>query len=152
MKHTNEAAFETAIESVLLADGYARVEAKGFDRERAIFADEALAFVRATQAKVWEKLEALHGEQADCFKAWWPRAPWFRKDRRAGAATGCPFRTPPNISPGTPNIRLGTPNIAPGSPNTVMVSVRSPRLPGPRSAYNPMKWKELFSISAKDAG
>lgn len=35
MKRVSEAAFETAIESVLLADGYARVDAKGFDRERA---------------------------------------------------------------------------------------------------------------------
>ena len=63
MKQTSEAAFETAIESVLLADGYARVDGKSFDRERAIFPDEALAFIRATQGKVWEKLETLHGEQ-----------------------------------------------------------------------------------------
>jgi type I restriction enzyme, R subunit len=63
MKLTSEAAFETAIESVLLANGYACVDGKGFDRERAIFPDEALAFIRATQGKVWEKLETLHGEQ-----------------------------------------------------------------------------------------
>ena len=63
MKATSEAAFETAIEAALLDDGYTRVDAKGFDRERAIFPDEALAFIRATQGKVWEKLEALHGEQ-----------------------------------------------------------------------------------------
>ncbi|MEY6433576.1 type I restriction endonuclease [Thioalkalicoccus limnaeus] len=63
MKSTSEAAFETAIETILLGDGYTRVDAKGFDRERAIFPDEALAFIRATQGKVWEKLEALHGEQ-----------------------------------------------------------------------------------------
>lgn len=62
-KSTSEAAFETAIESVLLADGYLRLDAKGFDRERAIFPDEALAFIRATQGKVWEKLETMHGEQ-----------------------------------------------------------------------------------------
>ena len=61
-KRTSEAAFETAIESVLLAGGYARVAAQGFDRERALFPDEALAFIRATQGKVWDKLEALHGE------------------------------------------------------------------------------------------
>ena len=47
-KRTSEAAFETAIESVLLAGGYARVAAQGFDRERALFPDEALAFIRAT--------------------------------------------------------------------------------------------------------
>lgn len=63
MKRTGEAAFETAIEAVLLADGYTRVDYKNFDRERAIFPDEALAFIRATQGNVWEKLEALHGTQ-----------------------------------------------------------------------------------------
>ena len=63
MKTTSEAAFETAIEAVLLAAGYNRLAGKGFDRERAIFPDEALAFIQATQAKVWGKLEALHGGQ-----------------------------------------------------------------------------------------
>ena len=63
MKRTSEAAFETAIEAVLLTDGYLRVDPKGYDRERAIFPNEALNFIRATQGKVWEKLEALHGEQ-----------------------------------------------------------------------------------------
>ena len=63
MKSTSEAAFETAIEACLLTDGYVRVDRKGFDRERAIFPEEALAFIRATQGPVWEKLEALHGEQ-----------------------------------------------------------------------------------------
>jgi type I restriction enzyme R subunit len=59
MKRTSEA----AIESVLLGDGYARVDGNGFDRECAIFPAEALAFIQTTQTKVWEKLEALHGEQ-----------------------------------------------------------------------------------------
>lgn len=62
-KNTSEAAFETAIEAVLLGAGYARVEAQGFDRERAIFPGEVLAFIQATQTRVWEKLEVLHGEQ-----------------------------------------------------------------------------------------
>lgn len=63
MKRTSEAAFESAIESVLLDSGYTRVEGKGFDRERAIFPNEALAFIRATQGKTWDKLQTLHGEQ-----------------------------------------------------------------------------------------
>ena len=63
VRSTSEAAFETAIEAVLLGDGYARVDGQGFDRERAIFPGEVLAFIQATQAKVWDKLEALHGEQ-----------------------------------------------------------------------------------------
>jgi type I restriction enzyme R subunit len=63
MKRTSEAAFETAIEFVLLDNGYARINSDAFDRERAIFPDEVLAFVLETQAKVWQKLEALHGDQ-----------------------------------------------------------------------------------------
>ena len=63
MKPTSEAAFETAIEAVLLADGYGKLPSGDFDRERAIFPAEALAFIRETQAKTWEKLEALHGDQ-----------------------------------------------------------------------------------------
>ena len=65
MKRTSEEAFETAIEAVLLADGYARVDGKRFDRDRAIFPGEALDFIRATQGQAWARLEALHGEQTD---------------------------------------------------------------------------------------
>lgn len=63
MKHTSEAAFETVIEAVLLGQGYEPVDDTGFDRERAIFPEEVLAFIQDTQAAVWQKLEALHGEQ-----------------------------------------------------------------------------------------
>ncbi len=61
MKRTGEAAFETAIETVLLGDGYMRVDGRGFDRERAIFPAEALAFIQPIQPMVWEKLEAVRG-------------------------------------------------------------------------------------------
>ena len=64
MKQTSEAAFETAIESVLLADGYHTLPSAAFDRERAIFPDEVLEFIRTTQAKQWEKLQSLHGEES----------------------------------------------------------------------------------------
>ncbi|WP_089724704.1 type I restriction endonuclease subunit R [Candidatus Thiosymbion oneisti] len=63
MKQTSEAAFETTIEDVLLAQGYEQQDAKSFDRERAIFPEVALDFIRATQAKTWDKLEALHGDK-----------------------------------------------------------------------------------------
>ncbi len=63
MKQISEAAFETAIESVLLADGYHKLPSAAFDRERAIFPDEILEFIRTTQAKQWEKLQSLHGEE-----------------------------------------------------------------------------------------
>jgi type I restriction enzyme R subunit len=61
--NTTECAFETVIESHLLANGYVAIEREGFDRERAIFPAVALAFIRETQPKEWEKLEALHGEK-----------------------------------------------------------------------------------------
>ena len=45
MKQTNEAAFETVIETHLLANGYVAVD-RDFDRERAIFPDVVLEFIR----------------------------------------------------------------------------------------------------------
>ena len=62
MKRTSEAGFETAIKAILLGDGYTRIEARGFDCERAIFPDEALAFIRTMQPEAWKKLESLHGK------------------------------------------------------------------------------------------
>ena len=62
-QRTSETAFETAIEAQLLGNGYQPVDGKGFDRERAIFPEEALAFIRTTQPQLWSKLEGLHGEQ-----------------------------------------------------------------------------------------
>ena len=61
MKRTSEAAFETAIEDVLLTQGYEKHDSKSFDREHAIFPEVALDFIRTTQAKTWDKLAALHG-------------------------------------------------------------------------------------------
>ncbi len=58
----SEAAFETVIETHLLANGFVTVDRDGFDREQAIFPDTVLAFIRETQPKEWTKLEALHGE------------------------------------------------------------------------------------------
>ncbi len=68
MKQTSEAAFEAAIEMVLLADGYHQLSSGGFDRERAIFPEVALDFIRDTQDTIWKKLQTL------------PR----RADRRSG--------------------------------------------------------------------
>ena len=46
MSQTTETAFETVIETHLLANGYVSVAGGGFDRERAIFPDTVLAFIR----------------------------------------------------------------------------------------------------------
>ena len=62
-KPTGEAAFETVIEAHLLDNGYVPVAGAGFDRERAIFPETALAFIRETQSREWAKLEALLGEK-----------------------------------------------------------------------------------------
>ncbi len=59
----SEAAFETVIEWHLLQNGYVRIAREGFDRERAIFPETVLAFVRETQPSEWDKLEALHGDK-----------------------------------------------------------------------------------------
>src|SRR5688572_19830891 len=59
----SEGAFETVIEAHLLANGYKALSADGFDRERAIFPETLLGFIRETQSKEWAKLEALHGER-----------------------------------------------------------------------------------------
>ncbi len=63
MNRTHEAAFETVIEAHLLQNGYVRLRAERFDRERAIFPETVLAFIRETQPKEWAKLEALHGDK-----------------------------------------------------------------------------------------
>jgi type I restriction enzyme R subunit len=59
----SESAFETVIEADLLHNGYVTIAREGFDRERAIFPETVLAFIRETQPKEWAKLEALHGDK-----------------------------------------------------------------------------------------
>lgn len=59
----SEAAFETIIETHLLQNGYQSVSREGFDRDRAIFPEVVLSFIRQTQPKEWEKLESLHGDK-----------------------------------------------------------------------------------------
>ena len=59
----SECAFETVIEAHLLQHGYERLPPDGFERERAIFPQTILEFIRATQPVEWAKLEALHGDK-----------------------------------------------------------------------------------------
>ena len=58
-----ETAFEAIIEAHLLENGYAPAVGAGFDRDRAIFPEAALAFIRETQSGEWAKLEALLGDE-----------------------------------------------------------------------------------------
>jgi len=59
----SETAFESVIETHLLAAGYVAVPRDDFDRKRAIFPSVVLDFIRETQPVAWSKLEALHGER-----------------------------------------------------------------------------------------
>ncbi|RBP52899.1 type I restriction endonuclease subunit R [Arenicella xantha] len=63
MKTTSELTFETAIEAVLLSNGYVKHKSKQFDAELAIFPEVALSFIQKTQPNVWAKLETLHNEK-----------------------------------------------------------------------------------------
>jgi len=58
-----ECAFEEALTSIFLGNGYQNIPSEEFDRERAIFPKIILEFIRETQPQAWEKLEALHGEK-----------------------------------------------------------------------------------------
>ena len=62
LRHS-EGAFETVVETHLLASGYTPVPPEGFDREHAIFPETVLAFIRETQRRECAKLEVLHGER-----------------------------------------------------------------------------------------
>ncbi|PKQ10842.1 MAG: type I restriction endonuclease subunit R [Alphaproteobacteria bacterium HGW-Alphaproteobacteria-1] len=59
----SEGAFETVIEATMLSNGAVVEPASGFDRDRAIFPETILSFIRDTQPKEWKALEALHGEK-----------------------------------------------------------------------------------------
>lgn len=57
--HT-EHAFETAIEHGLITQGgYAKGDPKGFDTATALFPDDVIAFIRASQPARWDALEAM---------------------------------------------------------------------------------------------
>lgn len=58
----SETAFESVIEAHLLTYGYSRIESR-FDPISALFPDEVITFIRATQPQEWAKLEALHGDK-----------------------------------------------------------------------------------------
>jgi type I restriction enzyme, R subunit len=64
-RNYGEQAFEAAIEDHLKASGYAEGDPNSFDRERAIFPAEFIAFVRATQPETWQALEKLHGASTE---------------------------------------------------------------------------------------
>lgn len=62
--HT-EKAFEDAIEDHLLSHGYVKGDPAKFDRDRALFSEDVVAFVEATQGKVWAELRQHHRDNLE---------------------------------------------------------------------------------------
>ena len=62
-----ENSFEKEISEHLAANGwlYAEGDAAGYDRARALFPADVLAWVQATQPKAWEILATHHGSKAE---------------------------------------------------------------------------------------
>jgi type I restriction enzyme, R subunit len=58
----SETAFESVVEQHLLEHGYLPATST-FDPARAIFPEEAIAFIQTTQPQEWAKLAALHGDK-----------------------------------------------------------------------------------------
>ena len=69
----HESSFETEICEHLAAHGwlYAEGDAAAYDRARALFPADVLAWVQATQPEAWEKLEKNHGAVRDATKRGW---------------------------------------------------------------------------------
>ena len=53
--HTRERAFEDAVESTLLDNGWQKADVSGWEVDTAIFPQQAIAFIKATQPDVWTK-------------------------------------------------------------------------------------------------
>jgi type I restriction enzyme R subunit len=62
MSQTNERAFESYVEEMLLTgSGWEQGNTTDWDVEKALFPARILAFIRATQPRLWEEMHALHG-------------------------------------------------------------------------------------------
>lgn len=66
MSITTENTFEAAIEQNLInTGGYTAGDPKTYSKELGFFKDEILDFLQKSQPKKWDKISAIHGEQAD---------------------------------------------------------------------------------------
>lgn len=62
MSQTTERAFETYVEEILATTGnWKPGDITAWDKERAIFPAQIIAFIQDTQPKLWEQMRALHG-------------------------------------------------------------------------------------------
>jgi len=65
MSITSEKTFETAIIESLLANGYSEGNTSDYSAELGMFKADILQFLRTTQAKQWDKLAAIHGDDVE---------------------------------------------------------------------------------------
>ena len=60
MSSTKESAFQNDIIHEMVAGGWLQGDPAGYDREKALYSEDALAFVKASQPKMWEKYCGLY--------------------------------------------------------------------------------------------
>ena len=61
MSQTNEKAFETYVEEILLTrSGWKSGSLAEWDKERALFPAQVFAFIQDTQPKLWKEMKDLH--------------------------------------------------------------------------------------------
>ena len=67
MSNHKEISFENEIRDYLAASGwlYAEIDAQQYDRARALFPADVLAWVQETQPKAWEALSKNRGASAE---------------------------------------------------------------------------------------
>lgn len=63
MKNTQEIHFEDAIKHHLLENFYVQGNSADFDPELCLEKGRFIGFIQATQAKIWQALEAIHGDE-----------------------------------------------------------------------------------------
>ena len=64
-KHS-EIRFEEAIEEVLISEGgYLKGDPGAFDMNKALFPQDVVTFVSATQSKKWEALQQILGDRSE---------------------------------------------------------------------------------------
>jgi type I restriction enzyme R subunit len=61
MKQTNEKAFESYVEQILLAKGWQAGSVKDWDKEKALFPIQITDFIAATQTEIWRAMRDQHG-------------------------------------------------------------------------------------------
>jgi len=62
---TSEKAFETYVEQMLLAKGWQQGAVSEWDKEKALFPDQIVAFIAETQPQLWEAMRGQHGVQLE---------------------------------------------------------------------------------------